>query len=95
MSRWSTPGEGYAYETGYFEGRADAKRWILVTKRLPKPNEENGLGFLKAYLVQDGRWMDVARWDGKYWVAWGYGIVLNNVTAWMPLPDPWKGEEDG
>ena len=24
MSRWSTPGEAYAYETGYIEGRADA-----------------------------------------------------------------------
>jgi len=23
MKRWSTPGEAYAYETGYIEGRAD------------------------------------------------------------------------
>lgn len=70
------------------------QRWIPVTERLPKPNEEDELGFIKAYLVQDGRWMDVARWDGGFWVAWGYGIKLNNVTAWMPLPDPWKGEVD-
>lgn len=31
MSRWSTPGEAYAYETGYIEGRADAVKrghWI-------------------------------------------------------------------
>ena len=62
------------------------ERWIPVTERLPKPNEEDGNGFYKAYLVQDGRWMDVARWDGKYWVAWGYSTVLLNVVAWMPLP---------
>ena len=24
MNRWSKPGEAYAYETGYIEGRADA-----------------------------------------------------------------------
>ena len=66
--------------------------WIPCDRELPKPNEEDGNGFYKAYLVQDGRWMDVARWDGKYWVAWGYSTVLLNVVAWMPLPTPWEGE---
>lgn len=31
MNRWSKPGEAYAYETGYIEGRADAVKhgkWI-------------------------------------------------------------------
>lgn len=33
MSRWSTPGEAYAYETGYIEGSADARenvhgKWV-------------------------------------------------------------------
>ena len=26
MKRWSTPGEAFAYETGYIEGRADIVR---------------------------------------------------------------------
>ena len=26
MSRWSTPGEAHAYETGYIEGMDDAKK---------------------------------------------------------------------
>lgn len=92
MSRWTTAGEAFAYEKGYIEGRADAsqRQWIPVTKGLPKPNEEDGNGFYKAYLVQDGRWMDVARWDGKYWVAWGYSTVLLNVVAWQPLPTPYR-----
>ena len=65
-------------------------RWIPCSRELPKPNEEDGNGFHKAYLVQDGRWMDVARWDGKYWIAWGYSTVLLNVVAWMPLPTPYR-----
>ena len=68
--------------------------WIPCSRELPKPNEEDGNGFYKAYLVQDGRWMDVARWDGKYWIAWGYSTVLLNVVAWMPLPAPYIPEGD-
>lgn len=64
--------------------------WIPCDRELPKPNEEDGNGFYKAYLVQDGRWMDVARWDGKYWVAWGYSTVLLNVVAWCELPKPYR-----
>lgn len=71
-----------------------AQRWIPVTERLPEPNEEDKAGFIKAYLVQDGWWMDVARWDGEYWVAWGYGTVLKNVIAWMPLPKPYRKETE-
>ena len=64
--------------------------WIPCSRELPKPNEEDGNGFHKAYLVQDGRWMDVARWNGKYWVAWGYSTVLLNVVAWCELPTPYR-----
>ena len=75
--------------------KAAQPRWIPCSRELPKPNEEDGNGFYKAYLVQDGRWMDVARWDGKYWIAWGYSTVLLNVVAWMPLPIPYReGEQD-
>lgn len=70
------------------------QQWIPCDRELPKPNEEDGNGFHKAYLVQDGRWMDVARWDGKYWIAWGYSTVLLNVVAWMPLPAPYIPEGD-
>lgn len=71
--------------------------WIPCSRELPKPNEEDGNGFYKAYLVQDGRWMDVARWDGKYWIAWGYSTVLLNVVAWCELPTPYRegGHDEG
>ena len=68
----------------------EPQQWIPVTERLPEANEKDENGFTKAYLVQDARWMDVARWDGEYWVAWGYGTVLKNVVAWMPLPSPFR-----
>lgn len=71
----------------------EERKWIPCSERLPEPNEEAADGFIKAYLVQDGRWMDVARWNGDCWIAWGYGTALINVTAWMPLPEPWRGEE--
>lgn len=80
------------YEKGFNDGRLAASlKWIPVTERLPEANEQDENNFVKAYLVQDAHWMDVARWDGEYWVAWGYGTVLKNVTAWQPLPAPWEG----
>lgn len=106
---WRVPGKSDTYDN-YNEawndaiGRAEMEieslpsaqpGWIPCDRELPRPNEEDGNGFYKAYLVQDGRWMDVARWDGKYWVAWGYSTVLLNVVAWCELPKPWEGEEHG
>lgn len=73
----------------------EERKWIPCSERLPQPNEEDADGFIKAYLVQDGRWMDVARWNGDCWIAWGYGTALTNVIAWMPLPEPYaEGRTD-
>ena len=71
----------------------EAPGWIPVSERLPEANEKDENDFIKAYLVQDARWMDVARWDGEYWIAWGYGTVLKDVIAWMPLPKPYREED--
>ena len=69
-------------------------KWIPVSSGiLPEANEKDENGFTKAYLVQDARWMDVARWDGKFWIAWAYGTLLMNVVAWMPLPEAYWGDD--
>lgn len=57
------------------------QRWIPVTERLPKENGD--------YLVT-GRHgaVNKRKYEDKRW----YGNWA--VIAWMPLPEPWKGEED-
>ena len=77
----------------YKAGVIPFPKWIPVSERLPEANEKEENDFIKAYLVQDARWMDVARWDGEYWIAWGYGTVLKDVIAWMPLPKPYREED--
>lgn len=62
-----------------------AQQWIPCSERLP---EKNG-----RYLVTNSAWgaMEVD------WNAWMDGEWLYPNTkpiAWMPLPEPWKGEAD-
>lgn len=71
-------------------------KWIDVNERLPEANEKDKTGFfLKAYLVaqRNGFMMCTALWDGKNWILWGRGARLENVTHWMPLPEPPKESE--
>lgn len=62
-------------------------KWIPVAERLPKEYED----VLIAYRIPEGN----AAWIGyraaKEW--WTYGVCCPNVTAWMPLPEPY--EPDG
>ena len=87
MSRWSTPGEAYAYETGYIEGMADAKRWIPVTERLPKEGQI-------VLVVGKTKEINLARYTHPFF-DFGENITsrVGKVTHWMPLPEPWKGGE--
>lgn len=66
--------------------------WIPCSERLPVPNEFDETGkFFKAYLVQDKRnTMYTALWNGENWVLWTRNIRIENVVAWMPLPEPYK-----
>lgn len=88
------------WEDTYKRGTADARGWIPVSERLPKidmsyPHHED-------YLVQyDSGDMDVASWSNvnRFWTDhvtephWNC-VQFAEVIAWMPLPEPWKGEED-
>lgn len=60
-------------------------RWMPVTER--KPDE----GY--RVIVTDFGYVEVARWfDGRWYDI--DGNTLKGVTAWMPLPEPWKGADD-
>lgn len=60
-------------------------QWIPCSERLPK--EKNW------YLVTGGGDTWMALWNEMWLSATGLPIVLEGITAWMQLPEPWKGEE--
>lgn len=62
-----------------------APHWIPADERLPED-------VLCETLVTDGINVWVETWVGIVG-KWKYNHSA--ITAWMPLPDPWKGEEDG
>lgn len=65
---------------------AQPERWIPVTESLPEDNE-----YVLVTTAEGGVT------DAKYWHReriWVKGLAIVNVTAWMSLPNPWRGEED-
>lgn len=78
-------------------------KWIPVSERLP---EKDGRYLVAYWLMKDYMWMSIA-WFGEavmpnrpmhgryFYINGEYGeVVWDNVLAWMPLPEPWKGEDD-
>lgn len=78
--------EGYAEANGLIEHMhyVNDQRWIPVSESLPKSNQI-------VLVTEDG---EVKLSTYEYWYGYGYGFYVSrgNVTAWMPLPDPYKGE---
>ena len=63
---------------------ADVPQWIPCSERMP----ENG----RTVLVTDWGETDFGRrYDGRWW---SYDDVLKDVSAWMPLPEPYKKDGD-
>ena len=59
-----------------------AQQWIPCSERLP---DQNG----KYLVVGRQKAINILKFDGGRWYGkWG-------VVAWMPLPKPYKGENDG
>ena len=69
-----------------------ARRWIPVGERLPEYGEKvlvtDDDGVTCGYLAE--------MWDGDFsWEEWhDTHRYLIEPTAWMPLPEPWKGDEE-
>lgn len=70
------------------KGLPSEPRWIPVTEQLP----EEGIDVLCCFRRGEDYKIFVSnRRDYNYWS--GIGRTGDNV-AWMPLPEPWKGERD-
>ena len=78
---------------------SSADRWIPCSER--EPNEFEDV----LVLLSDGT-MDVLQltdyldiWGNVKWChavnhGMGYAVSNNDVVAWMPLPEPWKGADN-
>ena len=87
----------------------DSRWWISCEKVLPEGNGKIYAGYLEesetvlVYGSYDGEFNyglgryvrdledGVSGWNGLLFGDWDLGSC--NVLAWMPLPEPWKGEE--
>lgn len=74
-----------AYENGYRQGKFEALQWILCSERKPRQQQpvivtDEG-DVLTAYINSLNEWMDF------------HGNRLKGVTAWLPLPKPYKGDK--
>lgn len=76
--------------------KADSFEWIPVTEKLPEPPKENqelDYSPLDVYLVSLNKegYPVRAFWDGK---DFGDGMFKLDVKAWIPLPAPYKENEN-
>lgn len=67
-------------------------QWIPVSKRLPKKPEIDGDS--DGYIVQTRRVAQpfIGYWDGREWTDEEVDVV-DEVIAWMPLPEPYREGE--
>ena len=67
-------------------------QWIPVSERLPKNPEIDGDS--DGYIVQTRRVAQpfIGYWDGREWTDEEVDVV-DEVIAWMPLPQPYREGE--
>lgn len=74
----------------YIDKAIDAERWIPCRNHLPSLRDE-------MYLVSLA-WGGVGTMEFKDTGWHNYGslspVPIETVTAWMPLPEPYKGEQE-
>ena len=76
------------YEDGYADGQRDGQmpKWIPVTEALPEDGER--------VLITHKGGVSFGWHNGSYWErgAPTNHRPLETVIAWMPLPEPWRGD---
>ena len=76
------------------------QRWIPCGERLPEPNlsvlVQLNDDFVDPIQIMT---LDISKCEGDFFCFWrtqemGINFDMDDVVAWMPLPEPWKREED-
>lgn len=72
--------------------------WIPVTERLPEA--EHGINKLVLTTCEEPEdddlfeericWLEILLFDGRNWCYLGGERYEHDITAWMPLPEPYK-----
>ena len=75
------------YERAYQRGKEDAQQWIPCSKKLPKKSGQ--------YYVSGGDkvWICEFLAIPNFTSGWCNDVSNPAVQAWMPLPEPYKGEQ--
>lgn len=68
------------------------QRWIPCSERLPII--KNNIG-TRVLITTSWGLVKEAHYCVDHWEVDGISYKLTSATAWMPLPEPWKGEDDG
>ena len=70
-----------------------AQRWIPVSERLPEENK-TVIASTKYGVYSEARYTKEDGWEWAYESGADYWVELEYVTAWMPLPESYKGESE-
>lgn len=84
------------YEKGFKDGRLSAEpKWIPCSERLPMINTIALITTSKGVVVQVMYFGENMN-GHKVWRSFGGEYVYwdEEAVAWMPMPEPWKGEYD-
>lgn len=76
--------------------KAREPKWIPCSERLPDLNE-NGVSDMVLLCWSDGQMTVGAYQGGRTFVGQAWPTARDcrvTVTAWQPLPTPWKGADD-
>ena len=91
------------YQRGYEKGKADRPQgvWIPCSERLPRIGEHHISEPCLVY-CKCGAYAFAELEENIFGqVGWNcerdddYHEPIGEVVAWMPLPEPWKGADDG
>lgn len=83
------------YERVYERGKQDAEqtRWILVSENLPKENE-SVIASTEYGVLPEARYTKEFGWEWAYEAGADYWQEIEGITAWMPLPQPYKAASE-